>query len=133
MRSTPTLGSTLGRYLWLTVHRDENLSAAVRETFVTLFDEGTIYRANRLVNHCCALNTALSNLEVENVELEGRTMLDVPGYDKKIEFGVMHYFYYPIEGTEEKIEVGTTRIETMVGDTGIGEFWSGVTMPRHVD
>ncbi|KAI9806976.1 MAG: Valine--tRNA ligase, mitochondrial [Piccolia ochrophora] len=98
---------------------DENLSAAVTETFVRLHDEGIIYRANRLVNWCTKLNTAISNLEVDNIELEGRTLLDVPGYDKKVEFGVITYFQYEIEGAEEKIEVATTRPETMLGDTGI--------------
>lgn len=98
---------------------DESLTAAVNETFVKLHEEGTIYRANRLVNWCTKLNTALSNLEVSNKELNGRTLLDVPGYDKKVEFGVIVHFKYPIEGSEETIEVATTRIETMLGDTGI--------------
>ena len=77
---------------------DDNLSAAVRETFIQLHDEGIIYRANRLVNWSTALSTSLSNLEVENRELEGRTLMDVPGYNKKIEFGVLTYFIYEIEG-----------------------------------
>ncbi|MCJ1228351.1 Valine--tRNA ligase, mitochondrial [Toensbergia leucococca] len=98
---------------------DENLSAAVTETFVQLHEEGIIYRANRLVNWCVKLNTALSNLEVDNKELEGRTLLDVPGYDRKVEFGVITHFQYEVEGTDEKIEVATTRPETMLGDTGI--------------
>jgi len=98
---------------------DERLSAAVTETFVRLHDEGTIYRANRLVNWCCKLNTALSNLEVDNEELAGRTLLDVPGYDKKVEFGVIVYFNYPLEGSDETVEVATTRLETMLGDTAI--------------
>ncbi|KAG4219907.1 Valine--tRNA ligase, partial [Phytophthora cactorum] len=98
---------------------DKNLSAAVMETFVKLHEEGTIYRANRLVNWCTQLNTALSNLEVDNKELTGRTLLDVPGYDKKVEFGIIVHFKYPIEGTNETIEVATTRPETLLGDTGI--------------
>lgn len=98
---------------------DPNFSAAVTETFVRLHEEGIIYRANRLVNWCVALNTSLSNLEVENKELEGRTLLDVPGYDKKVEFGVITHFNYEIEGTGEKIEIATTRPETMLGDSGI--------------
>ena len=98
---------------------DENLSAAVTETFVQLHDEGIIYRANRLVNWCTKLNTALSNLEVDNKELTGRTLLDVPGYERKVEFGVITHFQYEIEGTNDKIEVATTRPETMLGDTGI--------------
>jgi valyl-tRNA synthetase len=98
---------------------DENLSAAVTETFVRLHEEGLIYRSNRLVNWCTQLQTALSNLEVENKELAGRTLLDVPGYDRKVEFGVLTYFKYPIDGSTEFIEVATTRPETMLGDTGI--------------
>jgi valyl-tRNA synthetase len=98
---------------------DANLTAAVTETFVKLHEEGIIYRANRLVNWCSKLNTALSNLEVVNKELSGRTLLDVPGYDKKVEFGIIVHFKYPIEGSDETIEVATTRIETMLGDTGI--------------
>lgn len=94
-------------------------AAAVTETFCTLHEEGFIYRSNKLVNWCTALNTSLSNLEVDSKELEGRTMLDVPGYEKKIEFGVITYFQYEVEGSNEKVEVATTRPETMLGDTGI--------------
>lgn len=97
----------------------DNFSAAVTETFVTLHEQGIIYRANRLVNWCTKLNTALSNLEVVNKELTGRTLLDVPGYHKKVEFGIIVHFKYEIEGTDEKIEVATTRVETMLGDTGV--------------
>ncbi|KAF2187716.1 hypothetical protein K469DRAFT_704654 [Zopfia rhizophila CBS 207.26] len=96
---------------------DENLSAAVTETFVRLHEEGLIYRSSRLVNWCTQLNTALSNLEVDNKELSGRTLLDVPGYERKVEFGVLTHFKYPIEDTF--IEVATTRPETMLGDTAV--------------
>ena len=98
---------------------DEAYQAAVGETFVRLHEEGLIFRANRLVNWCPQLNTALSNIEVDNKELEGRTMLDVPGYNKKVEFGVLIHFKYPIENSSETIEVATTRVETMLGDTAI--------------
>ncbi|KAH9205520.1 valyl-tRNA synthetase-like protein [Leptodontidium sp. 2 PMI_412] len=98
---------------------DENCTAAVLETFVKLHEEGIIYRANRLVNWCTKLNTAVSNLEVVNKELSGRTLIDVPGYDKKVEFGIIVHFRYEIQGTDETIEVATTRPETMLGDTGI--------------
>lgn len=94
-------------------------SAAVTETFCTLHEEGLIYRSNRLVNWCTQLNTSLSNLEVDNQDITGRTMLDVPGYDKKIEFGILTHFQYEIEETSERIEVATTRPETMLGDSGI--------------
>lgn len=98
---------------------DQNLSAAVVETFCRLHDEGLIYRSNRLVNWCTQLNTALSNLEVINIEIPGRTLLVVPGYERKVEFGVITHFKYPINDSEETIEVATTRPETMLGDTGI--------------
>lgn len=98
-----------------------NLSKAVTETFCRFHEEGIIYRATRLVNWCSELNTALSNLEVDNKELTGRTLLNVPGYDvkEKFEFGVLISFAYPVENSDEKIVVATTRIETMIGDTAI--------------
>ncbi len=89
------------------------------ETFCRLHEEGIIYRANRLVNWCVRLNTALSNLEVgafmvppgmvlsmlfaqvDQKQLEKRTFLSVPGYDpkEKFEFGVITSFAYPIENS----------------------------------
>lgn len=98
---------------------DEQLTAATMEAFTRLYDEGYIYRSDRLVNWCTQLNTALSTLEVENKEITGRTLLTVPGYDKKVEFGVLTHFKYPIDGTSETVEVATTRPETMLGDSGI--------------
>ena len=56
---------------------------------------------------------------MDKVELPGRSLLNVPGYDKKIEFGVLISFAYPVEGTEEQLIVATTRIETMLGDTAV--------------
>jgi valyl-tRNA synthetase len=104
-----------------TLDRKQNLSRAVSETFCRLHEDGIIYRANRLVNWCVKLNTTLSNLEVEQKQLAGRTLLNVPGYDEKerFEFGVITSFAYPIEGSDEKIIVATTRPETMLGDTAV--------------
>ncbi|BFZ55836.1 valine--tRNA ligase [Savitreella phatthalungensis] len=98
---------------------DENLSAAVAETFVRLHEEGIIYRANRLVNWCTKLTTTLSNLEVDQKEVPGRTLLKVPGYDDMVEFGAITSFAYVVEDSDERIVVATTRPETMLGDTGI--------------
>ena len=98
---------------------DANLSAAVNETFIRLHDEGIIYRANRLVNWCPALSTTLSNIELDNKELDGRTLLSVPGYQRKVEFGVITTFQYEVDATNEKIEIATTRPETILGDTAI--------------
>jgi len=100
---------------------DEKMVTAVNEAFVRLHEEGTIYRENRLVNWCTKLRTALSNLEVENIELEGKTFLSVPDHDpsQKYEFGTIVYFAYILEGSDERIIVATTRLETMLGDTAV--------------
>lgn len=98
---------------------DQKLSKAVLEAFVQLHDQKLIYRSNRLVNWSCALNSAISDIEVDKKEVTGETKLSVPGYTQKIQFGVLHYFTYNVEGSDEKITVATTRIETMLGDTGI--------------
>lgn len=99
----------------------QSLSEAVREAFVALHEKGLIYRANRLVNWCCYLNTSLSNLEVDQKHVTGRTLLNVKGYDPKerFEFGVITSFKYPIENSDEFIVVATTRPETMLGDTAV--------------
>ncbi|MBO0334617.1 valine--tRNA ligase [Sneathiella sp. CAU 1612] len=83
---------------------DEGLSKAVRKVFVQLYKEGLIYRDKRLVNWDPKFHTAISDLEVEQKEVNGH----------------MWHFRYPVEGEEERfITVATTRPETMLGDTGI--------------
>ncbi len=81
---------------------DEGLSVAVREVFVRLFEEGLIYQDKRLVNWDTALQTAISDLEVESRDVKGH----------------MWYIRYPVEGDEEII-VATTRPETMLADTAV--------------
>nr|CAI5847941.1 unnamed protein product [Callosobruchus analis] len=98
---------------------DPKLCRAVTEAFVRLHEDGSIYRSNKLVNWSCALKSAISDIEVDKVELSGRTFLSVPGYDEKIEFGVLVHFAYQIEGSDEKLVVATTRVETMLGDTAV--------------
>lgn len=83
---------------------DEGLNDAVRHVFVQLYREGLIYKDKRLVNWHPKLHTAVSDLEVENIEIKGN----------------MWHFRYPIEGDENRfITIATTRPETMLGDTGI--------------
>ena len=81
---------------------NEDLSEAVKEVFVSLYDEGLIYRGERLVNWDVVLQTALSDLEVSTEE----------------ESGSLWYFDYPIENGNA-ITVATTRPETMLGDTAV--------------
>ena len=97
---------------------DEMLSKAVKEAFVRMHADGLVYRDNRLVNWCCRLKTAISDIEVDYVDLDGSKEMSVPGQDGKVEFGSIWSFAYPIEGGGE-IVVATTRPETMLGDTAV--------------
>lgn len=98
---------------------DPKIMRAVTHAFVEMHDKGVIYRSNRLVNWSCTLRSAISDIEVDKIELTGRTMLSVPGHPKKVEFGVLISFAYPVEGSDEEVIVATTRVETMLGDTAI--------------
>lgn len=82
---------------------DKGLSKAVREVFVRLFEEGLLYRDNRLINWCPRCHTALSELEVEYEEIEGG----------------LYLIKYPLIDKDEFITVATTRPETMLGDTAV--------------
>ena len=88
---------------------DSGLSRAVEEVFIRLYDEGIIYRGNRLVNWDPKLHTAISDLEVVNEE----------------EHGYFWYFRYPLAGGaktadgRDYLTIATTRPETMLGDTAL--------------
>jgi valyl-tRNA synthetase len=82
---------------------DDKLSAVVTETFVRLFDEGLIYRGKRLVSWDPALQSAVSDLEVESEE----------------EDGWLWHIRYPLEDGSGSVVVATTRPETMLGDTAV--------------
>lgn len=96
-------------------------SEAVKENFCKMFEDGILYRENRLVNWCVYLNTTLSNLEVVQKTLPGRTLMNVPGYppNERIEFGVIVSFVYKVADSDESIVVATTRPETILGDTAV--------------
>src|SRR4030095_13598650 len=81
----------------------EALSCVVREVFVRLYDDGLIYRGNRIVNWCPNDQTVLSDLEVE----------------KNPQAGKLYYLQYPVKGSDQRITVATTRPETMLGDTAV--------------
>ncbi|XP_059608612.1 valine--tRNA ligase [Phlebotomus argentipes] len=98
---------------------DPKLCTAVVEAFVRLYDSGYIYRSSRLVNWSCTLRSAISDIEVDKIELPGRTFLSIPGYEKPVEFGVLVKFAYKVDGEDKEIIVATTRIETMLGDTAV--------------
>jgi len=82
---------------------DENLIKGVTKVFVQLFEEGLIYRGNRLINWDPVLQTALSDLEVVTSD----------------ERGSLWHMKYPLDGKEGHVVVATTRPETMLGDTAV--------------
>ncbi len=82
---------------------DEGCSRAVEEVFIKLYEKGYIYKGSRIINWCPVCKTSLSDAEVEHEEQGG------------------HFWHikYPIVGTEDFLEIATTRPETMLGDTAI--------------
>ncbi|KAK8844864.1 hypothetical protein M9Y10_021035 [Tritrichomonas musculus] len=104
---------------------DEPRSKSVTEAFVRLFNKGKIYRAERLVNWDCALQTAISDAEVEYITVPKRTLLKVPNHKfEKYPFGVFTYFKYQIadengQPTSETVTIATTRLETLLGDEAV--------------
>ncbi|MBA2525571.1 MAG: valine--tRNA ligase [Pyrinomonadaceae bacterium] len=82
---------------------DEGLSRAVREVFLSLYEEGLIYRGNRIVNWCPNDQTVLSDLEVQ----------------KDPQPGKLYYLRYPAKNGNGGVTVATTRPETMLGDTAV--------------
>jgi valyl-tRNA synthetase len=100
---------------------DEQCAAAVTEAFVQLHEGGKVYRATRLVNWCCALQSAISDLEVEFEEVAPKSRTTVPGYDRMVDMGQLTHFAYKVDGDEAGAElvVATTRPETILGDTAI--------------
>ncbi|QSQ14878.1 valine--tRNA ligase [Myxococcus landrumensis] len=82
---------------------DEQSSAAVREVFVRLYEEGLMYRAQKLINWCPSCRTALSDLEVEHEE----------------KAGTIWHIRYPIKDSDRSLTVATTRPETLLGDTAV--------------
>lgn len=98
---------------------DEQRSKAVLETFIQLYNRELIYRSNRLVNWSCKLQTAISNIEVDTIEIKPFEKIKIPGYEKEVEFGVLVEFAYKVKDSDEEIVVATTRIETILGDVAV--------------
>lgn len=82
---------------------DENLSNAVEEVFIELYEKGLIYRGNRIINWCPSCETSISDAEVEHIETDSN----------------IWYFKYPFADREGGIEIATTRPETIPGDLAI--------------
>ncbi len=82
---------------------DEGCSRAVEEVFINLYEKGLIYKGDRIINWCPKCGTSLSDAEVEHEEQDG----------------FFWHIKYPIVGTDDFLEIATTRPETMLGDTAI--------------
>ncbi len=82
---------------------DKNLSASVIKVFVDLYNKGLIYKSKKLVNWDTVLKTAISDLEVDQREVNSK----------------LYYINYQIENSSEFITIATTRPETMLGDTAV--------------
>ncbi len=82
---------------------DENLSKAVKEVFVTLYEKGLIYQGERIINWCPRCITALSDAEVEYAEQQG----------------AFWHIRYPVKDSDESFVIATTRPETLLGDTAV--------------
>jgi len=82
---------------------DEGLSKAVREVFVSLYEENLIYRGDYIINWCPRCHTALADLEVEHEDTDS----------------FLYYIRYPFENHEGSLTVATTRPETILGDTAV--------------
>ncbi|MGC9000275.1 valine--tRNA ligase [Caldisericum sp.] len=82
---------------------DEKYANAVLEAFIRYYNEGLLYRGERIINWCPRCHTALSDIEVEYEEEKGK----------------LYYIKYPLEESDDYIVVATTRPETMLGDTAV--------------
>ena len=82
---------------------DEGLNKAVNKVFITLYEEGLLYRGERIINWDIQAKTALSNIEVEYKDIEG----------------AFYHILYPLVDGSDKLEIATTRPETMFGDSAL--------------
>ncbi len=99
---------------------DDRCAKAVTEAFVRFHEAGIMYRASRLVNWSCALKSAISDLEVDHLELNGGELRTVPGHGStKYQFAMFTEFAYKVIGSDEEVVVATTRLETMLGDVAV--------------
>lgn len=82
---------------------DENLSEAVEEVFVKMYNDGLIYKGEKIVNYCTDCNTSISDAEVDHIDEKGH----------------LWYFDYPLKNGSGKMTIATSRPETMLGDLAV--------------
>lgn len=97
------------------------LSNAVRDAFIKLYEKGLIYRDLRMVDYCCHLKTVISNIEVEELEVLEPTKFTTPD-SIKVDLGLMYDIKYEIDSDKSNVKfitVSTTRPETLFGDVAV--------------
>ena len=114
-----------GSFDWdrATFTMDPHMQDAVQHAFIKMFNDGLIYRDTKLVNWCSHLNTALSNLEVDQIPVKN-TKVKLPGYKKPMIFGQLMQFKYQLcsksgELVDKYLTIATTRLETLLGDVAV--------------
>ncbi|KAH8343186.1 hypothetical protein KR059_006280 [Drosophila kikkawai] len=105
---------------------DEKQAHAVNVAFERLFEEGLIVRRNSLVNWSTSLRSAISDIEVDLLDIKHPMEIAVPGYERNVLFGRIYDFAYRVvdgetlpDGSVEEIVVSTTRPETILGDVAV--------------
>lgn len=101
---------------------DSKRSRFVEDAFIHLFEMNLIYRQTRLINWCCQLKTAISDIEVEFIDIEhGSTLYTLPSDQRKVEVGLLHSIAYPCVNSQlgRELIVMTTRLETIFGDVAL--------------
>ncbi|KAB7505263.1 Valine--tRNA ligase [Armadillidium nasatum] len=83
------------------------------------FNDGLIYRGVYMINWCSTLQSAISDFEVDHIDIEGPTPVTLPGYKKPVMFGYLYEVKYKVLDLDETVTVCTTRPETILGDTAV--------------
>ncbi|XP_063986483.1 valine--tRNA ligase, mitochondrial-like [Diachasmimorpha longicaudata] len=102
---------------YFTMSKEHN--AAVTEAFITLNERNLLYRKKDLVNWSPALQSTISDMEVELLEVSKRTEILLPGYQRKIPFGEMVEVAFQVKNSDEEVVIATTRVESMLGDAAL--------------
>ncbi|CAD6197673.1 unnamed protein product [Caenorhabditis auriculariae] len=102
---------------------DNNFSSAVTSAFCNLHDDGLIFRGKRLINWCPSLSSALSDQEVDRIDVPPDGLINIPKTNsremRQVKVGTMHLIRYKFTDSNDFLEVGTTRPETLFADVAL--------------
>lgn len=104
----------------INIDSDKQRSEAVTNVFIKLFEEGIIYRDSKLVHWCPALQTVISDIEVDYLEIQKPTKMKFPSSKSYTTVGEIHNIAYKIvNDQDDELIVSTTRVETILGDVAL--------------